>query len=534
MTPLAQGAALLGSGRFHEALAAFGQALAQDPVSLEARLGLARASAGTGDVWAAVAWLNDACRVAPEAPAPAHDLANLLLAQRQYAQALPVYQRLYGDLQARDRATLLHHGFCLEQAGRLDEAATQYREALAREPGFMEAHVNLAGVLWRLEDHEGTLTHARQAVALAPDHPYAVRILGTALLHLNRLDEAEAALRRALQLQPGFALAQVDLALALLLAGRLEEGWALYQSRWNDTDRMVRPRFFQPALEWQGPARQPLRGKRLLVYAEQGLGDVIQFIRYAAQLQADGATVQAVVQPELIALVEGMPGVVCFKPGTDLVADGHVALLDLPLHYGTTLATVPATVPYLRAPDARRAQWRERLRPWAGQFKVGLAWAGAPVQVNNRNRSMPLSDLLALTGLDGVQCFSLQKSDGGGFTDVAPDDPRLAGGRLVDLTADWHDFADSAAMIEGLDLVITIDSAVAHLAGALARPVWVMLPPNPDWRWLLERDDSPWYPSMRLFRRGFGEARAAQVARVDSALRHWLLHMEDAVPGATA
>ncbi|MCW5648701.1 MAG: tetratricopeptide repeat protein [Ramlibacter sp.] len=513
--------ALLEAGRFHEALASYGQVLQQDPGSLDARLGLARASAGSGDLWAAVAWLNDACRVAPTARAPAHDLASLLLARHQVAQALPVYERLYGALQARDRVTLLHYGFCLEQAGRLDEAAARYREALAQEPDFMEAHVNLAGILWRLEDHAGSLVHAQKAVELAPDHPYAVRILGTALLHLNRLDDAQAALCRALALQPGLALAQIDLALAQLLAGRLEEGWITYRQRWNDTQRMVRPAFFQPALEWPGPGQQPLQGQRVLVYAEQGLGDVIQFIRYAAHLQADGATVHAVVQPELIPLVETMPGVNCFKPGVDIVADWHVALLDLPLHYGTTLANVPARVPYLRAPAARRTHWQERLAPWQGQPKVGLAWAGAAVQVNNRNRSLPLSDLLPLADQEGVQCFSLQKSDGGGYTDVPPDDVRRTG-RLLDFTGDWQDFADSAAMIECLDLVITVDSAVAHLAGALGRPVWVLLPPNPDWRWLLEREDSPWYPGMRLFRRGFGEARAAQVARVASALQEWL------------
>lgn len=513
MSPLETGAALLGGGRFHEALAAFGQALQQDPSSAGARIGLARASLGAGDPWAAAAWLSDACRVAPDQPDAAHQLAGLLLGQKQYAQALPVYARLYAALGARDRATLLHYGFCLEQTGALDEAVRLYREALAQEPDFMEAHVNLAGVLWRVEEHAQALAHARRAVALAPTHPYAVRIAGTALLHTNQLDEAQAMLRQALQLKPGFALAGVDLALALLLAGELAEGWAMYGQRWADTERMRRPFFFDAALEWQGPVRQPLQGRRILVYAEQGLGDMIHFIRYARLLQAGGATVMAAVQPELVPLVESMPGVVCHKPGTDIVADWHVALLELPRHFGTTLANVPAQVPYLHADQARVAQWRERLKPWEGKRKVGLAWTGAPVQVNNRNRSMPLSALLPLMGLDGVQCFSLQKGPGGVYTDVTP-----PSGALIDFTPDWHDFNDSAAMLMGLDLVITVDTAIAHLAGALGKPVWVLLGPNPDWRWLLEREDSPWYPSMRLFRRGFGESRMAQVARVVQAL----------------
>ena len=389
-----------------------------------------------------------------------------------------------------------------------------YREAIAQEPDFMEAHVDLAGVLWRVEDHAGALAHARRAAEIAPQHPYAVRILGTALLHMNQLDEAQVQLRRALQLQPGFPLAAVDLSLALLLAGKLEEGWAQYSARWSDTVRMARPRFYNPALEWQGPQRQPLKGQRIIVYAEQGLGDVIHFIRYVPRLQADGATVVAVVQPELATLLESIPGLTCYKPGTDdVVADCHVALLDLPMHYGTTLDNLPAQVPYLKAPAEKVAQWRERLKPWDGKRKVGIAWAGSPVQVNNRNRSMPLSALAPLLDMQGVQCFSLQKGPGGGFTDMTP-----AAQALVDLTGEWNDFSDSAAMIECLDLVITVDSAVAHLAGALGKPVWVLLAPNPDWRWLLERDDSPWYPTMRLFRRGFGEQRATQVRRISAAM----------------
>jgi tetratricopeptide (TPR) repeat protein len=514
MTPLEQGAALLAGGRFHEAMALYGQAVQAQPASAPARVGLAHAHAGAGDAWAAVAWLNDACRVAPTDPTPAHQLAELLLNLNQHAQALPVYGRLYHHFNARDRATLLHYGFCLEHTGDLDAAVARYREAIAQEPDFMEAHVDLAGVLWRVQDHAGALSHARRAVEIAPQHPYAVRILGTALLHLNQLDEAQAQLRRALELQPGFPLAAVDLSLALLLAGQLQEGWAQYSARWSDAVRMARPRFYDPALEWQGPQRQPLQGKRIIVYAEQGLGDVIHFIRYVALLQADGAQVTAVAQPELIPLLEGMPGLRCFKPGADdVMADLHVALLDLPKHYGTTLDNIPAQVPYLHADEAKAAQWRERLQPWAGQRKIGIAWAGSPVQVNNRNRSMPLSALAPLLPVPGVQCFSLQKGPGGAFTDITPDAQTL-----VDLTGEWADFSDSAAMIECLDLVITVDSAVAHLAGALGKPVWLLLAPNPDWRWLLEREDSPWYPTMRLFRRGFGEERAGQVERVRLAL----------------
>ena len=543
-----QGVALLGAGRFHEAFQQFGLAARQQPLAAEPRVGLSQACQGIGDGWAATAWLSDACRVAPQRAELWLELARLLALQQReselepllgvalallpqhagllhaqaesllrsklYAQALPSYERLHA-LQPRDRATLLHYGFCLEQTGAVEAAARRYREAIGQDPSFLEAHVDLSGVLWRLEDFDGAMAHALKAVELAPDHPYAVRILGTALLNLNRVEEAQARLRRALELQPGFSLAELDLAFTLLLAGRFEEGWAMYAHRWRDSDRMKRPAFFREEMEWKGPGEQALEGKHVVVYAEQGLGDVIQFIRYVPLMQRDGATVSAVVHPELMALVAHcLPGVQCLGGQRTTRADYHVALLDLPMHYGTTLGNLPAQGPYLTAPRDRAAQWRERLAPWRGRFKVGLAWSGSRQQVNNNNRSLRLSQLMPLLAVPGVQCFSLQKGDAGPFTDALPPE-----GQLVDLTGEWTDFTDSAAMLSNLDLVISVDTAVAHLAGAMGRPVWVMLAPNADWRWLLEREDSPWYPTMRLFRRGHGEARAGQVGRVLVALK---------------
>ena len=511
-----QGAALLAAGRFQEAMDAFRGQLRQQPDSVPARVGLARACIGTCDLPACTAWLSDALRVAPDALEPAQLLADVLLAQALYAQALPAYLRLLERFQARSAANLLHAAYCHEQCGDIDAAAALYTQSVAADPQLLEARVDLAGVLWRLQDFEGTLLHARKAVELAPEHAYAQRILGMALLNLNRLDEAERHLRRALALQPGLNLAELDLAFTLLLAGRLEEGWPLYEKRWVDAQRMPRPPFFQPSAEWPGP-HAPLAGKAIAVYSEQGLGDVIQFLRYLPRLQALGAQVCCAVQPELVPLVEAsFPGVQCVGPGREMRVQAHVAVVELAGRFGTTLETIPAPACYLQPPAAARAKWRARLAPWAGQVKVGLAWSGSQRQVNNRNRAVPLSLLLPFTHMDGVQCFSLQKGDAGPWTDQ----PLPA--QLVDLTAEWDDFADSAAMFEELDLVITVDTAIAHLAGALGKPVWILLPPNADWRWLLEREDSPWYPSARLFRRGFGEAREAQVQRVRAAFAAWL------------
>jgi tetratricopeptide (TPR) repeat protein len=502
-------AALFAAGRHHEAREAYVAVLRREPGSVAARLNLARTCSALGDLPTACAWLSDAMRIAPQAAQPVQLLADLQLAQKQYAQAVPLYTRLLEQFGARTPANLLHAGFCREHVGDIDAAAALYREAIALQPDLLEAHVDLSGVLWRLEDFAGALAHARTAVGLAPQHAYAQRILGTSLLHLNRLAEAEHHLRRALELQPELLLAQLDLAFTLLLAGRLAEGWPLYELRWRDAERMQRPAFWRPQSEWPGPS-VPLAGRAIAVYAEQGLGDVLQFLRYVPLLQALGAQVHCVLQQELVPLVQAsFPGVDCLVPGRTLSVHAHVALLDLPRRFGTTLATIPAQVPYLRAPEHARAVWRERLAPWAGRLKVGLAWSGSLVQVNNRNRAMPLSVLQPLLQQPGVQCFSLQKGDAGIYTDVVP-----AASELVDLTAEWRDFADSAAMLEQLDLVVTVDTSIAHLAGALGKPVWILLPPNAYWRWLAEGETSPWYPSARLFRRATGEDRHAQVARV--------------------
>jgi tetratricopeptide (TPR) repeat protein len=545
--PMEQGAALLQGGRFHEAVQVFAAVLRANPMAPEPRVGLAQAFIGMGDGWAAAAWMSDACRVAPKVPQLWLDLARLLVAQKRegevepllvtaiganpasvpllqmlgefyirhkaYGAGLPIFERLY-DLTPEEAATMLNYGFCLEHTGQVEKSVLMYRRAIARYPDFMEAHVDLAGVLWRVEDFQGALAHARKSVELAPENAYAVRILGTAHLNLNQLEEAERWLRRSLELKPEFSLSEIDLAFTLLEGGKFEEGWKLYARRWRDEERMKRPAFYNPELEWKGRTQQPAQGKRIAVYAEQGLGDVIQFIRYARDLQADGATVYGVIQQELAELVEhSLPGVVCLTGNRVLQADHHVALLDLPMHYGTRLETIPAAVPYLRAPEAKVQAWAQRMPAAEGRLRVGLAWSGSLRQVNNNNRAMRLSQLSPILEMPQLQCFSLQKGDCGPFTDVAPSPEQL-----VDLTHDWRDFADSAALVENLDLVVTVDTSIAHLAGAMGKEVWVMLGPNADWRWLLDREDCPWYPTMRLFRRDFGEARAKQVGRVVQAL----------------
>ena len=541
------GLVLLRLERAEEALTKLTNAVRLDPMSVETRLALAEAYLALNDGFSAAAWVSDACRVAPQQPQLWMRLVDLLAAQNRQAEVEPVLRsavaanpqhkplvqalseyyldcKRYADgvktyeqllaLDGTDGKTLLHYALCLQHVRRLEEAAQRYRDAIALRPEFLEAHGNLAGVLWRLGDFNGSLAHAQRAVQLSPGHPLAVQILGTSLKQLHRVEQAEAQLRRGLELMPDSPAASLELALLLLQSARFDEAWRFYQYRWNDPEGMHRPPRYPPQLQWQGPRAQPLNGKRILIYAEQGLGDVIQFIRYARLVQADGATVCCAVPSELTSLVESMPRLTALKPGLSIAADWHVALLDLPQHYRTNLENIPADVPYLCAPADKIAQWRERLAKWDRKLKVGIAWAGNHLNTNYHNRCMPLSQFRPLLAMAGVQCFSLQRSDGERYTDLD-----LAECGLVDFTAQWGDFTDSAAMVANLDLVISTDTAVVHLAGAIGKPVWTILPPNPDWRWLLEREDSPWYPTMRLFRRGHNEPRAAQMARVAKALK---------------
>jgi tetratricopeptide (TPR) repeat protein len=456
-----QGLALAALKRTNEAFACYTQALQLNPLSVEVRVALGNAYLQMNDGWTAAAWISDACRVNPHHPPQWLQLAQLLAVQKReaeiepallsglganpdnrellqalaeryihtkrHAEAAQLYPRVVAAFPQgkADSRTHLHWGFSLEHSHQLEASIAQYRHAIALEPDMLEAHIDLSGVLWRLADYAGCLHHAREAERIAPDHAFSQRILGTAHLHVNDLASAEKHLRRALEIQPVFPIATIDLALLLLLAGRFEEGWQVYEKRWADKDRMTRPAFFNEALEWQGPQKQPLQGKRIAIYAEQGLGDVINFIRYATFLQRDGATVFCVIQPDLIPLVETMPGVVCLKPHINIEADYHVALLELPLHYRTDPVRAPEGVPhgtlataaYFKADDAKRAVWRDKLAPYKDKLKIGITWAGHHVHANHHNRCTPLSSFKAIADIPGVQLISLQKSDGQRYTD---------------------------------------------------------------------------------------------------------------------
>lgn len=428
-------------------------------------------------------------------------------------------------------------GISLLQVGKTREALFQFRKALDIEPDFSDAALALAHCLHMLREYQEALAVYDRLLTIEPSLAAAWNNQGTTLLEMCRYEEARASFTRTLELDPALHDARVALAtccqalglldqamsacdtvlaavpehaeahwnksLLLLLNGDYRQGWREYEWRWqkrNFTSPLKR--FTQPRWDGEGVA-----GKTVLVHAEQGFGDTLQFCRYLPLVVQRGARVVFECHPPLVGLME------CLAENLDVVALGqplphfdlHLPLLSLPLMFGTTLETIPADIPYLAPPAALLSSWRGLL-PDESRLKVGLCWAGKSYP--DPGRSCPVELLAPLAEINDVSWFSLQM----GWRGSLPI-------RLNDLTEHIRDFGDTAALISRLDVVITIDTAVAHLAGALGKPTWLLLPSAPDWRWMRERNDSPWYPSMRLFRQRVQGGWAECIAEVISALR---------------
>jgi Flp pilus assembly protein TadD len=337
---------------------------------------------------------------------------------------------------------------------------------------------------------------------------------GKALENLGRPAEALSSYRQVLRLDPRHAEAELNMAMLQLLTGDFEQGWPSREARRRTAIwAAAYPKFTQPM--WQGC--ESVEGKTILVYEDEGYGDAIQFARYVPLLAARGARVILVVGDALVPLLSQLSGVSqCLpKSATALPAfDMHCPACSLPLAFGTRLDTIPLLPSYLAAPSERARAWEQALLTDLGprdRLRVGLAWSGRPTHLNDHRRSIPLHAFSPLLGANAM-FISLQK-------DVRPDDKaQLAKGRLIDVAEHLVNFAETAALMSCLDLVITVDTSVAHLAGALGRPTWLLLPFTPDWRWLLERDDSPWYPSLRLFRQSEARDWAEVLDSVQRAL----------------
>jgi Tfp pilus assembly protein PilF len=414
---------------------------------------------------------------------------SALLQVGNAAEALSCFRDALG-IAPSNPTLLLYAGTALHDLKQYDEAISAYQTALQASPDMGELHNNLGNSLLALGRFDEAEESLSRAADLLPQSPVPAAALATALQARNRVAEAETACRAALAIDPSFAAAHWNLSLNLLLQGRYEEGWQEYEWRWQKPDFTSPVRHADIPL-WDG---SPLDGRTILLHAEQGFGDAIQFVRYAPMVAQSGGTVILECHPQLVSLfrsVEGVQSVVPFGASLPNVSC-QAPLLSLPRILGTTLQTIPSSVPYLSVTEEKSAKWSEIISGSPQGLRVGLVWAGKDYP--DRLRTCRLEQLAPLMS-DRVTFFSLQMGSGAEQISSPP-----TGMQLTDLTSNILDFSDTAALIEQLDLVISIDTAVSHLAGALGKPVVLMLPYAPDWRWLLDRSDSPWYPGMRLFR----------------------------------
>ena len=439
-------------------------------------------------------------------------LSNLGLALQnagRFEEAIAQYRNAL-TLAPRHPEILYNLGNGFLALDRITDALASYDKVLAVNPSHVGARVNRGNTLLRFNRPVDALASYDHALALMPDHPQILTNRGHALRRLDRPEEALVSLNAALAKSPDFPEAHFEMALAHLTLGDFKAGWKAYEWRWKTGAFADKRRAFRQPL-WLG--NTPLSGKTILLHAEQGFGDTIQFIRYAPLLKSSGARVLCEVQPELMPLLAPFDGIEVVAKGAVLPPfDLHCPLLSLPLAFGAEPTTIPAGVPYLSAPASRVAYWRDRLPP--GNLRAGFVWSGSRAHKNDANRSIALARLEQLFANLPLACFSLQREMRDADREVLQRLPNL-----IDLGPELSDFAETAAVISLLDVVVSVDTAVAHLAGALGKPVVILLPHAADFRWMRDCDDTPWYRSAKLLRQPvFGDWDSA-IRRLAGELR---------------
>ena len=468
-------------------------------------LGLALQNQGKGDE--AIESYVAAASIRPTESGVWSNLAQLYADLMRYPEAIDAGENALRRV-PHAAVAMNNLGVIYRRSGDLEAASQILRQALETEPGYADAAYNYGLVLADQDDGESAKSYYRRAIELRPDYVEAFTDLGSVCRTLAQYDEALQAYDQALKIDPDYTEARWNRALQLLMLGRFDQGWQDYETRWQSGGR-GRRRFKRPV--WK---TEPLDGKRIFVYAEQGLGDTFQFIRLLALLKARGATTVVECQPSLVGVLHGVDGIDELVPrgGRRPVFDVHVALLSLPGLLQIDEHNIPASVPYLHAPTTANQTLVDVLSGGDG-FRVGLVWAGNASHSNDRNRSCRLQEFSELMQIDGVTCYGLQVGERA--QDIGSLD---APASVIDLSPQLQSFSDTAYALSQLDLVISVDTSVAHLAGAMGKPVWLLLPFVPDWRWLLDRDDSPWYPSMTLFRQDETRQWAPVLERVRAQL----------------
>ncbi|MBB15476.1 hypothetical protein CMK22_09390 [Candidatus Poribacteria bacterium] len=436
----------------------------------------------------AVSLITEAIQIDPTKPLFFTNLGNAFQKQGELEKSTQAYQKA---IQLQPSYVDAHYnlGNVFQKQGELEKSTQAYQKAIQLQPDYADAYFNLGNSLREQGKLEESTRALQKAIQLQPDYADAYFNLGNSLREQGKLEESTHALRKAIQLQPDYADAHFNLAVLLLLQGDFVEGWEKYEWRWNSSLKSQKRDFKRPL--WDGSA---LDGKSILIYAEQGFGDSIQFVRYIDLFPDADSSIIVACEPELKSLFKGIDRIdTLVTKGEDIPNfDFHVPIVSLPYIFNTTLDTIPARIPYLYPKPTADSVFH---LGGSDDLKVGIVWAGSPTHINDSNRSVSLKDFKCLLDVEGCQFFSLQV--GQRSVDIRQHGYNYM---IKDLGKQLTDFHHTALAILQLDLVISVDTAVAHLAGSLGKPVWTLLPFIPDWRWMLSRSDTPWYPSMTLFR----------------------------------
>ena len=477
-------------GRASEAVDSFERALDVNPGAVGALICCGIAELETGRPADAEERFRSVLAIDPKNALAHVNIGNAFQALKRYEEAMASYEQAIAHAPGLAEA-YSNRGNALRALSRSEEALASIDRALGLKPAFPGALNNRGICLRDLNRQSEALDSYDRALAIQPDYADALCNRGNVLQDLGRYEEALESYAGAQRAVPGHAESRWNESLCRLLLGDFEHGWPKYESRWK-TEQLDKLRDF-PVPIWLGDS--PIDGKTILLHAEQGFGDTLQFCRYAAKVAALGARVVLEVQPPLKSLLKGLAGADAVVARGEALPkfDLHCPLLSLPLAFRTGLDSIPAPRAYLRSDPERVERWRRRLGSASGK-RIGLVWSGSGGLRNDPARSLPLSALSGLKSAD-AQLVCLQKE-----VAVADRELLLRRGDILCVNEGLVDFAETAALLELMDIVISVDTAVAHLAGAMGKPVWILLPNAPTWRWLLHREDSPWYPSARLFR----------------------------------
>jgi Flp pilus assembly protein TadD len=501
-------------GAFDSAEAAYRKLLREQPSHFDATHLLGVVLFQRGEFEESEVLLRRAVALDPHAAFVYSNLGNAVYGLGRLDEALTIYDRaiaLDGSLSDawNNRANVL------DDLGRCDEALDGFDRAIKLKPDYFDAVINRAELLGRLGRLEDSLIAFNVALALQPQDPKALNGKAIILKSLKRIGEACDTHRMVLDMEPDSAEAHNNLGMTLLLKGDLAAGWPEVEHRWLTQENSGKqPELASPP--WRG---ESLKGRSIVVYAEQGLGDTVQFCRYLPLLRQHGAAVSVLVPGKMhVILRDAFPDIELLAQPSEVESrpfDFNCAMMSLPLHFKTTSANIPSAVPYLK-PDSRKVSlWRERIG--LDGFKIGINWQGNPNGAVDIGRSIPLRAFAPLASIPGVRLISLQKNDG-----LEQLEGSAGGLKIETLGLDFDSgpsaFVDTLAAVESIDLIVTSDTSIAHIAGAAARPVWVALKHVPDWRWMLDRDDCPWYPTMRLFRQAARNDWSSVFARMHDEL----------------